>query len=111
MQALTQQKTNHLQAEGIFEMVRSEKDMLERECISLKSQRDWLEKTKSEIFDDNQQLHAEVVELRGTIQYLKRVIEEDQSQISDLNPQLLPLRHKCLIEAFPLSCLLWKLMN
>lgn len=88
LHSLTQQKTNHMEAHAIFEIVRHEKDELEKECMLLKNQRSYLEKNRNELVLNIEQLNSEILESEGLIKHFKRVIEEDQSHISDLNKRM-----------------------
>jgi hypothetical protein len=82
--SLTDSETNHLEAKQILECIRQEKQVLVSRCLSLDTQREWLEKQNKDFRSSNIQLNDALVQSEQRIRDLESKLSEEQHETKTL---------------------------
>jgi hypothetical protein len=78
--SLTDSETNHLEAKQILEHIRQERQELISRCLSLDTQREWLEKQNKEFRSSNGQLNDALVLSEQRVKELESKLSEEQHE-------------------------------
>ncbi len=82
--SLTDYETNHMEAKQILERVRHEKKELVSRCLSLETQRDWLEKQNKEHRLITAELNTALVQCNDRVKELEQRLSDEQKETKTL---------------------------